>query len=185
MSAMVKVLASVVAALDQAGIGHMISGSIASARYGEARATQDIDIVIDPSAHQMEMLLPLLAETGMYVGDGSSALQSRSQFNVIDSTSGWKVDLIIRRDREYSLMEFDRRQRASLLGVEVFLVTPEDSILSKLEWASASGSERQLRDVVGLLKVQGSTLDWTYLEEWSQRLEVQDVLESSRLLAEG
>ena len=114
---MFDVLATVVAALDRAGIPHMVSGSVASARHGEARATQDIDLVIDPSPAQLDELHARLVESGWYVGDARSALEHRSQFNMIDSTSGWKVDLIIRRDRPFSRAEFERRRPVVVGGV--------------------------------------------------------------------
>lgn len=170
------VLGTVVDALDGAGIPHMVSGSVASARHGEARATQDIDIVIAPNRGQLVHFLELLGGTGLYVGDGLAALAARSSFNVIDSTSGWKVDLIIRRDRTYSTVEFDRRQPTNIGGVDVYIVTAEDSILSKLEWGRPSGSERQLRDVRSLLAVQGSALDRSYLYRWAKVLGVKDLL---------
>jgi hypothetical protein len=105
-----------------------------------------------------------------------AAMDSRSEFNVIDSTSGWKVDLIIRKDRPYSIVEFDRRQPTTIGGVDVFVVTPEDSILSKLEWGRPSGSERQWRDVVSLIAVQESALDREYLHHWARELGVEELL---------
>ena len=114
---MFDVLGAVVAALDRAQIPHMVSGSIASARHGEARSTQDIDLVIDPTERQMEALLLELDRPNYYVGDGLRALSERSQFYVIDTTTGWKVDLMIRRDRPFSVVEFARRSAVDLGGV--------------------------------------------------------------------
>jgi hypothetical protein len=173
---MFALLGIVVAALNRSGIDHMVSGSVASARHGAARATQDIDIVIDPTPDRMATFLSLLAAADLYVGDGMRALAERSQFNVIDSSSGWKVDLIICKDRPYSRTEFDRRRPATIGDVEVFIVTPEDSILSKLEWGRLSGSERQRRDVGSMLAVQGPALDWPYLRHWANELGLGDLL---------
>jgi hypothetical protein len=173
-------LAVVVDALDGADVPHMLSGSIASARHGESRATQDVDIVIDPTADQVDDLMGRLARLGWYVGDGRDALSHRSQFNVIDSRSGWKVDFIIRKARPFSHVEFDRRRPATVGGVELCIVTPEDSILSKLDWARESGSERQLRDVASIVRQQRSSLDWGYLEKWGAQLGVSHLLEQVR-----
>ena len=170
------VLETVIAALDRAGVGHMVSGSVASARHGEARATQDIDIVIDATASQMQDLVARLASSGMYVGDGLEALRHRTQFNVIDTTTGWKVDLIVLKDRPYSRTEFARRVRTEIGGISVCIVSAEDSILSKLEWARSSRSERQLRDVAGLVSVNGASLDWQYIRDWAVKLDVTDLL---------
>lgn len=178
---MFAVLGVVVDALDRAGIAHMVSGSVASARHGEARATQDIDIVIDPTSGQMMTFLSLLGSTDLYVGDGVAALANRSEFNIIDSTTGWKVDLMIRKDRPFSRVEFDRRLPATVGGVAVCIVTPEDSILSKLEWGGPSGSERQMRDVRSLLTVQGDALDRQYLCHWARELGVDELLAAAEV----
>ena len=175
--ALFDVLAVVVDALDQSGIPHMVSGSVASARHGESRATQDIDIVIDPSREQILHFDALLGSAGWYVGDGLEALERRSQFNVIDSTSGWKVDLVIRRDRPFSIAEFARRRPTVIGGVATSIVTVEDSILSKLEWARDSRSERQLRDVTSMIAQQRTSIDWDYVRSWADELGVRDLLD--------
>ncbi len=75
--------------------------------------------------------------------------------NVIDFESGWKVDFIIRKDREFSVTEFGRRRMGELLGFQLFVASAEDVILAKLEWARMSDSERQIRDVAGILRTRG------------------------------
>lgn len=170
-------LSAVVEVLDDVGVPHMVSGSVASARHGETRATQDIDIVIDPTSDQIDRVCDGFRSLGWYVGDGRAALQHRSQFNVIDTASGWKVDLVIRRDRPFSREEFDRRVQATIGGVDTWIVTVEDSILSKLEWAAAGGSERQLADVRSMLSQQGDRLDRAYLARWATELGVDRLLQ--------
>ena len=97
-------------------------------------------------------------------------------FNVIDRKTGWKVDLIIRQDRPYSVEEFQRRGRREVIGIEVEVVSPEDAILSKLEWAKAGGSERQYRDALGIASIQWSDLDWEYMKKWAPILGVENLL---------
>lgn len=174
----------VVGALDQSSIPHMVAGSIGSAHYGEARSTQDIDIVIDPDAAGMADLLVLLRSAGLYVGDGLAALADRSQFNVIDTATGWKVDLIIRKDRPFSRSEFERRRETVIGGVPVYVLSAEDSILSKLEWGSASASERQFSDAAAIVAVRGDELDWAYLVHWAAVLGVADQLRELRAVDE-
>ncbi len=94
-----------------------------------------------------------------------------SQFNVLDLDSGWKADLIVRKARPFSRSEFDRRQRAELLGVTTWVATAEDTIVAKLEWrAKGGGSERQLADVVGIVRAQGDRLDRPYVDHWAAEL---------------
>jgi hypothetical protein len=180
------VLAYVVGALDAAGIPHMLVGSVASSFHGEPRTTQDIDLVIDPSAEQIDRLVGSIDRTRYYVDEGSArdALANHSSFNIIDTTTGGKIDLLVRRDRPFSRSEFDRRRAATLLDADVFLATAEDVILAKLEWAGDPPSERQLRDVAAIMRVQGSTLDDEYLDHWAAELGVSALLDQARVAAE-
>jgi hypothetical protein len=104
------------------------------------------------------------------------ALRRRSQFNVIDMATAWKADLIVRRARPFSVEEMSRRAEGNLLGARVFVASPEDTVLSKLEWAKQSGgSDLQLRDAAGILQVRASELDLGYIERWVVELELQDL----------
>ena len=118
------------------------------------------------------------------MGDAQGALQLRSQFDVIDTTTGWKGDLIIRKERPFSQEEFARRQAVDLLGVTTHVATAEDTVLAKLEWARAGGYERQMADVVAVLAVVGASLDDAYLDRWAAVLDISDQLDRARLLAQ-
>lgn len=112
-------LRRLVAIVDQVGIPYMLTGSLASAYYGEPRATRDIDFVIAVSDDETEELVYRLDEEGFYVSREAAreARQERSQFNAVDPESGWKVDWIIRKDRTFSRREFERRRRVEFLGL--------------------------------------------------------------------
>ena len=93
------------------------------------------------------------------------ALARRSQFNVIDMQTGWKVDLIILKARPFSRREFRRRVPIEILGTVVPVATVEDTIVGKLEWSKlAGGSARQLEDVEALAALAGARLDEPYVE---------------------
>ncbi|HLO35051.1 MAG TPA: hypothetical protein VK194_03175 [Candidatus Deferrimicrobium sp.] len=168
-----QLLAIVIGLLDRSGIPFMVTGSLASSYHGEPRATRDADIVIDPSTDAIERLVDGLLAAGFYVDRdvARGAVRARSQFNAIgpDST---KVDFLIRRDRPFSVEEFARRRPADLLGTPGFVATAEDVILSKLEWAQASGSDRQLDDVAGILAI-ATGLDLDYIDRWARVLGVE------------
>jgi hypothetical protein len=164
-------LREVVTALDGAGVPHMLAGSSASTYHGEPRSTQDVDVVIDPSEEALRSFLAALDDR-LYVDDAVAALERRDQFNVIDPATGWKVDLVIRKDRAFSRSEFDRRTQVVIEGMLLWMATAEDTILAKLEWGRAGGSERQLRDVAGVLSVSGAALDRAYLDRWAEELGV-------------
>jgi len=94
------------------------------------------------------------------------ALARESQFNVIDLATGWKIDFICRRSRPFSQTEFERRAQADLDGFPLFIATAEDVIIAKLEWAKLGGSQRQVEDAAGLLRVRYEDLDMAYLLRW-------------------
>ena len=153
----------------------MVTGSFASSFHGTPRASQDIDLVVDPSADQLRELARLLSSSDYYMSEKSAldALRRKGMFNIIDSSTGWKADLIIRKDRPFSFEEFRRREAAEVAGMRLTVATPEDVILAKLEWAKAGGSTRQIEDAAGILRTRGSELDQAYLERWITELDLR------------
>lgn len=169
-----ELLASIIGRLERAGIPYMVTGSLASSYHGEPRATRDIDIVVDPEPEALAGFVDDLLAADFYVDRDVAlgALANRSQFNAIGPDAS-KVDFIIRRDRPFSWEELSRRQPADLLGTRGYVTTAEDLVLAKLEWAAASGSERQLSDVAGILAIAGP-LDTAYIDRWAVVLGVDD-----------
>lgn len=158
--------------LEGAGVPYMLTGSLAAAYYATPRATQDIDVVIDTQEPGLEKLVQGFLDAGLYV-DRDAALdawRTQGQFNAIDPTSGWKVDLIVRKDRSFSRTEFERRERADLLGIEVSLASLEDVLIAKLEWARMGDSDLQRADVVRMLEQRRDQLDRAYLDKWVAEL---------------
>jgi hypothetical protein len=168
-------LRSVVAALEAAGIPFMLTGSLAAAVHGAARATMDIDLVIDPSADQLRVLVAALSASELYVSPEAAleALQHESLFNVVDPATGWKADLIVRKSRPFSRTEFARRRPCAYEGTRLWVTTVEDLIIAKLEWAKRGGSARQIEDVAELLRLAAGQLDRSYLERWIADLDLQ------------
>ena len=166
----------VVGHLESAGIPYMITGSVASSYHGEPRATRDLDVVIDPDGESLDALVKRLRSDGLYVDLEAArvALAARSQFNVIDASTGWKVDFLIRKDRPFSREELSRRMPADLLGTSAAIATAEDTIIAKLEWASATGSDRQRADVAALIDIGRDTLDLDYIDRWTAALGLHD-----------
>ncbi len=168
-------LACLTEALEGAGIEYMITGSVASTYYSAPRTTQDVDIVVETDGLRLTSFLALLPEDRFYfdMDAARDALRRRSLFNVIDMETGWKADLIIRKGRNFNAEELSRRVRVQLFGLSIWMATPEDCILSKLEWARASNSERQLRDVRGIIEAQRAVLDQAYIQRWVHELRLE------------
>ena len=177
----------VVRTLEAAGIPYMLTGSFASAYHAVPRATQDIDLVIAPSGEQLRELARAFSSPAYYcdLDAALEALDRESLFNVIDVGTGWKIDFIIRKSREYSRTEFTRRQLVTFEGLNLYIAAAEDVLLSKLEWAKLGESGRQLEDAAGLLRRRDDDLDRAYLEHWVERLRVGEQWETVQRLAEG
>ena len=175
-------LRRVIEILDEAGVPYMLTGSLASAYYAIPRATQDLDIVIATEEVGVEQIVQGLQDTGWYV-DRHAALEAhktRGQFNAIDPSSGWKADFIVRKDRTYSRIEFDRREQVSLLDLEVSIGSLEDILIAKLEWSRLGDSALQRQDVLQLLERAWDRLDHDYVEKWVAELGLGSEWENAR-----
>jgi hypothetical protein len=172
-------------------IPYYLGGSMASSAMGLPRTTLDIDIIADVQAFQAGRLADALRGS-FYVDQDQigAAIERRSSFNIIHLESALKVDIFIPKEREYDKEAMDRRRRESLSGEEdaisCYLASPEDIILSKLEWYKSGGlvSGRQWQDVQGVMKVQGRELDQTYLRKWALQLSISELLEKALIEAE-
>lgn len=170
-----SVLGRVVDILDGADVPYMLTGSLAAAYHATPRATKDLDMIIETDAVGIGRLVDSLHEGGFYADREAAleALRTEGQFNAIDTRSGWKVDLILRKDRAFSRTEFDRRERAEILGVQLSLASVEDVLIAKMEWSRMGDSELQRRDVVQLVERAWSRLDHDYLERWIEELDLE------------
>lgn len=164
--------------LEGLGIDYMLTGSFAMAYYATPRMTRDLDLVVALKDEDIARLVEGFSND-FYVDAGAAwaAVSAQSLFNLMHLDSGIKVDLIVRKNSEYRLVEFARRQRVRFAGIEVWIASCEDLVLSKLLWARETGSELQLRDVRALL---GSSLDRDYLDKWAAKLDLLQLLQDHR-----
>lgn len=178
MTGEIDVLKMVCGRLDTSAVPYMLTGSFAMAYYATPRMTRDLDLVVALVERDADRLASAFAHD-FYVDPDAARAAARAHglFNLMHLESGIKVDLIVRKDSEYRRMEFGRRSRVSLGGTDIWIVSREDLILSKLVWARETGSELQRRDVRGLLD---GPVDRTYLESWAQTLGVRPLLDSLR-----
>ncbi len=184
MTSQENFLEKLIKKLNEQNIPYMLSGSVSSSLHGQPRATNDADIVIAPAEEQLIAFVKSLSDD-YYVNPDAAheAFKNNSAFNVVDIQNSWKADFIIRKNRPFSREEFQRRRKADIMGLDVWVVSPEDLILSKLEWAKNSESGQQYRDALGVATVQYDRLDHDYLYKWAKELKVENSLE--RLLKQA
>lgn len=145
------VLKSVARRLDEAQIPYMITGSMAANYYAVPRMTRDIDVVVDLSPADADRVCGLFEDFYLEPDAVRTAIAERTMFNAIHTESVVKVDFVMRKDTEYRREELQRRRRVTIDDDAIFIVAPEDLIISKLDWARETRSPIQLADVRNLL----------------------------------
>jgi len=173
---------AVIGVFDRLQIPYALGGSMASSIHGTPRLTLDADLTAEPfPGKEAQFIASFGSEYYLDLGAVSQALSGRSSFNVINTNTGFKVDVFIRKDRPFEFSLMQRRLSRTLSDVPdqpIILVSPEDIILLKLEWYRLGDetSERQWRDVLGVLEMQEGRLDDSYLDHWAAELKISDLL---------
>ena len=175
--------------LEKLGVPYLIAGSLASTLYGMVRTTQDSDIVVEMRPEHLQGFVPALQDE-FYIDEEmiAESIQHNSSFNIIHRETMFKVDVFIPRPRPFLQSQLDRAQRQTFsfeTEISAKFASPEDTILAKLEWYRMGGevSDRQWRDIIGILKTCAGELDLEYMHKWAAELHVSDLLE--RVLKES
>lgn len=178
-----EMLKIVVEKLEACSVAYMIVGSFASNIHGKPRTTHDADIVVEIDEIGIEKFAQALGNDFYFdVEAAKDAVKKKIMCNILHYDTGFKIDMIIRKNRAFSFSEFKRKELGELLGRQCWFATPEDTILAKLEWSKMGESERQFNDAANIAKVQKPHLDVAYLRHWADDLKVGDLL--NRLLQE-
>jgi len=176
-------LVRLVSVLEGLGVDYFVGGSLASSVFGEPRQTLDADLV----ARLLEGHVAPLVErlSGEFYIDRETvrtAVINRSSFNLVHLETMAKMDVFVASASPYTQAQFERRQSKNVgisEPVTLFFASPEDTVLAKLDWYRKGGcvSDRQWRDVLGILMLQSDRLERTYLRRWAKTLEVADLLD--------
>ena len=178
------VAARVAHAFDAIGIPYWVGGSVATSIHGELRTTQDIDFVAQ--IHPGQVLPLVRALQGEFYIDAEmirTALREHASFNIICFETSDKADIFLPKVDARFRTEMSRRWNVcpnpGNPEIGLCVASPEDAILHKLEWYQAGGgfSDRQWRDILGVLKTQGAALEFDYMREWADTLGIRDLLD--------
>jgi len=171
-------LPTLLRALEAMGVQYALTGSLASTTWGRPRATYDADVLVAMTPGDVPKLLTTFPRPDWYFDRETAikAINDCGEFNVIHGATGTKIDFWVAGTTEKNRQRFLRRRREVVAGVECWVLSPEDTILAKLEWIKMSPSDQQQSDLLGILAVQGDRLDMDYLRDWADRLGVGDLL---------
>ena len=161
----------VVQALEQIAVRYVVVGSTAASAWGVARSTRDIDVVAVITSEKVDAFLRALGNNEIYVpvDDARAAAINGGSFNVLHTTTGGKVDVFVCLPSDaFESSRLDRRVNLAVLGVDTWVATPEDVVLSKLMWRAQTRSEVQWRDCIEVAASQ--KLDTVYLRSWAEQL---------------
>lgn len=184
-----SVMASLTTILEDVGVRYILVGSFASSIHGIYRATADIDVLTDLKIEQVRPLFESLQNT-FYVDEHTmrDAIARGGSFNAIHFESVFKVDVFVSKGDEFALTQLDRRELRKISPDHpdtVYVATVEDTILAKLRWyrAGQESSKNQWNDVIGMLATSRGNPDLPYLQMWSDKLGLTDLLQKALLEA--
>lgn len=171
LSELFDTLFTVIHKLDTAEIKYMITGSVAGFIWGIQRFTQDIDIVISTDNITRDIICKIFPESEYYISE--TALDNifsgkETIFNIIELENYNKIDLIALDRSEYSKVRFQNRKKVNFEKSEIWVISPEDLVLSKLNWLKSSGSEQQRNDITAIVDL--IDLDTEYIGDWAKKL---------------
>jgi hypothetical protein len=164
--------------LEVSGVEYMIGGAIAEWDWGEPRATQDLDIVINLPIKAIGRFSKELGKRKMLVPadiilDAMKEDRADVPLNAIHMYSGLKADLyLMRAGDKLRQSAFERRVKVDYgppIG-KVYVHSPEDLILYKLMYLGLSGQPKHARDIAAILRAKKNQLDLRYIEERVNRL---------------
>jgi len=162
--------------LESLHIPYMITGGSAVGFWGHIRTTMDIDMVIQMRISQVDTFLAAVKEEAYVdIQTVKEAVKSKSTFNIIPNETLFKVDIILLDEgNDYEVRKFERRIKMNFQGREIYVITPEDLVISKLIWSkSAGGSERQIKDCESIWKLNQENIDTNYINKWIDVLNIR------------
>lgn len=159
--------------LEKLGITYLVTGSMATIAYGEPRFTNDIDVVVDLKANDVSAFCDAFPNPDFYLPRDyvADSVRRQFQFNILHPASGLKIDVMIPSNSEFDRSRLQRGMRLGEdTGSPAWFASPEDVIIKKLEYFREGGSEKHVRDILGVLRIQAEKIDRDYITKWVVQL---------------
>ena len=161
---------------ESINIDYYVNRGVASSIHGEPRSTRDLDLVIEVKPNQIDLLVKTLEAFGYYCPVGAVEDLQRGLGNILNITHTETIanaDIYITDNSPFAISQMNRKILIDVEEIPAFwIASAEDTILQKLRWGKGSKSEKQWRDVLGIIKLQAETLDYHYLTEWAENLDL-------------
>jgi hypothetical protein len=172
-----ELLQKIIEVFEKLSIPYLVTGSVASMAYGEPRLTNDIDIVADIHLSHIPGLIAAFPKEDYYIDEEmiKDAIVRVGFFNIIHPASGLKIDVMIKNNVPFDHSRFKRARKITPGHYPADFASPEDVIIKKLEYYKMGGSEKHLRDIAGIFKISGESLDKKYIAEWATTLDVNEI----------
>jgi hypothetical protein len=157
--------------LNESKIPYML-GSVAMSIYIVPRATRDFDFIIHLEPKNIDRFIQHFQD-GYYCDKDAiqDAVKRRSMFNIIDHASGFKADFVVLKDEAFRQEEFNRRKKVDFFDKAIYVVSPEDLLISKLIWIQDFQSSQQMEDIKNLAVIEN--MDWPYIKKWINKLNLK------------
>ena len=163
-------------AIEATGAEYMLGGALAVMAYAEARATQDVDVVVNLPVERIQdfsrelekrqvLIPPDLILERFFDPQGDIPLSGAHLH------SGQRADIFLLQEGDPLRVSALARKRLIDLGSplgQVYVHAPEDLILYKLRYFAISEQDKHIRDIAALIYAQQEKLDETYLNTWIQ-----------------
>jgi len=158
--------------LRESNIPYMLSGSVAMSIYIVPRATRDFDFIIHLEPGTIDDFIRPFQD-GYYCDKDAiqDAVKRHSMFNIIDHASGFKADFMVLKNEAFRQEEFNRRRKIDFMGKTIYVVSPEDLLISKMIWIQGFQSAQQMEDIKGLAAIEN--MDWSYIKKWVNKLNLK------------
>lgn len=177
MLAIEQLMMRIVSTCESLRLEYYVTGSYAGMTWGEPRYTNDVDIVVELPSWKVKEFCAAFSMPEYYCSEDAAmdAARGPSQFNILWTGEGVKADIMVFRDTPFDESRLARARRVQIPEVgSAMIAAPEDVILKKLEFFRDGGSDKHTRDITGIIKVSGDTLDYAYIEHWVPRLGVRN-----------